>query len=112
MNPAVKKIDPHSVDFAYAFFKGKCTHINLMARLVEPASTMRHGHVSRDWAIDFERIFELGWNIARRVVWEDVKTDGILEKIHNRVMVVIPTMLARMRFMSGSTRTRFFYYGL
>ncbi|VDL69682.1 unnamed protein product [Nippostrongylus brasiliensis] len=95
MNPAVKRIDPRSVGFA----------------LVEPASTMRHGHVSGDWTIDFERIFELGWNIARRMVWEDVKTDGILEKIHNRVLVVIPTMLARMRFMSGSTRTRFFYYG-
>lgn len=110
LNPAVKKLDPRAVGFAYAFFKTRCVHIAMMAKLVEPATTMRHGAVDGGWPSDFKRILEIGWTFARRVEWSDVVESHLFGEVHNRVLLVVPAVLERMRFMTGGTKTRVFYY--
>ncbi|VDL77857.1 unnamed protein product [Nippostrongylus brasiliensis] len=110
VNPMVKKLDPRAVGFAYAFFKTRCVHIAMMAKLMEPTKVMRHAEVDGGWPSDFKRIVAMGWSMARRVEWTEVVESRIFGQAHNRVLLVVPTVLQRVRFMSGGSRTRVFYY--
>ncbi|KAK6024067.1 hypothetical protein OSTOST_10129 [Ostertagia ostertagi] len=105
-----KVIDPRALGFAYALFRSKCAHVSNMARAIEPATIMRHGSLTGGWPTVPRRIFELGWLIARKVDWKDFDSSSMLNRVHNRVLLVVPIVLRRMAWMSGGCRTRVFYY--
>ncbi|VDO90683.1 unnamed protein product [Heligmosomoides polygyrus] len=53
-------VDPRSIGLAYAAFKSHCGHVNNMARVLEPATIMRHGSLTGGWPEVLKRLFELG----------------------------------------------------
>ncbi|XGW09034.1 hypothetical protein V3C99_011385 [Haemonchus contortus] len=104
-----KVIDPRGLGFAYAVFRNRCAHISNMVRAIEPASIMRHGSLTGGWPTVSKRIFELGWLIARKIEGNDFDTSSMLDRVHNRILIVVPIVLRRMAWMSGGTRTRVFF---
>ncbi|XGW34049.1 hypothetical protein V3C99_018091 [Haemonchus contortus] len=110
MNLDDKVNDPRALDFAYAVFRNKCAHISNMARAIEPASIMRHGSLG-GWTTVSKRNFELGWLIARKIERNNFDTSSMLDRVHNRILIVVPIVLRRMAWMSGGNRARVFFYG-
>ncbi|KAK6018633.1 hypothetical protein OSTOST_15771 [Ostertagia ostertagi] len=111
MNLDDRVVDPRSLGFAYAVFRKKCAHVSTMARAIEPATIMRHGSLSRGWPTVPQRIFELGWLVARKLDKNDFDLNSMMDRIHNRILIVVPMVLRRMAWMSGGCRTRVFFYG-
>ncbi|KAK6031772.1 hypothetical protein OSTOST_02065 [Ostertagia ostertagi] len=112
MNVEDRVVDPRArLGFAYTVFRNRCAHVSTMARAIEPATIMRHGTLSRGWPTVPQRIFELGWLVARKLDKNDFDLNSMMDRIHNRILIVVPMVLRRMAWMSGGCRTRVLFYG-
>ncbi|VDP48782.1 unnamed protein product [Heligmosomoides polygyrus] len=103
-------VDPRSIGLAYEVFKSRCAHVSNMASVVEPATIMRHGSLTGGWPEVPKRLFDFGWLIARWLESDEVKKDLILDRIYNRILLVVPIVLRHVARMTGGHRTRVFYY--
>lgn len=103
-----RRITARSVGLAYAFFRTRCLHVSLMSTTVPWNAIMRHAQTS-GWLFDAVTIFEVGWNIATRTLWADVRDD--VTKEQQKCLLLIPEMLRRLNWFNRQLKdVDIFYY--
>ncbi|KAK5974308.1 hypothetical protein GCK32_006545, partial [Trichostrongylus colubriformis] len=109
MDRSYKVLKPKAVGFAYAFFRHRCLHVAIMAGSVPQGAPFRHTSLF-DWICDSTRIIEYGWRIAKQVEWPQVALTEQSGQEHNRIVLVIPEVLHRIKHCLMGPNTIVFYY--
>ncbi|KAK5971671.1 hypothetical protein GCK32_006177 [Trichostrongylus colubriformis] len=109
MDRSYKVLKPKAVGFAYAFFRHRCLHVAIMAGSVPQGAPFRHTSLY-DWICDSTRIIEYGWRIAKQVEWPQVALTVQSGQEHNRIVLVIPEVLHRIKHCLMGPNTIVFYY--